>query len=325
MFFLGFILFNIFIIIFYFLLNSENKIVRLIGTIGFCIEMLVLIAWRQGISTILVHPITIMGISCIALGIFIISYRKIRNQKIKNQTLKDENFLEREINIEYTPSIASYIINQNIKYKDLIADIMDLYARKIIDIEVVNNDKKSYKFKTINNYSVENESNANKYIMKALINNENDEKFDFSIWEKYVLQEFGKYGFSDEKKINIKYLIIFEVIIGIIGAIIGEIINKDYFWAFFGFIFGLIVATFAICIFLGFMDNQKNTDLFMNNKGKNEISKLLKLKEFMKQYTLLKDRNIEQIVIYERYIPYAVALGINVTYRNTKFDIFDKD
>ena len=45
----------------------------------------------------------------------------------------------------------------------------------------------------------------------------------------------------------------------------------------------------------------------------------------MENYTLLKNRNVEEIVIYERYIPYAIALGVNVTYRNTMFDIFDEE
>lgn len=314
------------IVILYFLIKSKNKTRRFIGTIGFCIIILIYFAWNQGISTVLMHPITIMGVTCIILGIFIIVYRKIRNQRIKNQTLEEEQLLERDINFEYTPSIASYLIEQNIKYKDLIADIMDLYARKIIDIDVVNNNgKKSYKFKTVNHDLNKNECNSNKYILKTLINNEENEKFDFSIWADYILQNYKKYNFSKDGKINLKYTIIFMIIISLLGAIIGGIIDKSFSFAYVGFIEGLIVATFAMCIFFGFTDNQKNKDLFVSRKGEKEIVKLLKLKEFMSQYTLLKDRDVEQILLYERYIPYAVALGINVTYKNTKFDIFDKD
>ena len=45
----------------------------------------------------------------------------------------------------------------------------------------------------------------------------------------------------------------------------------------------------------------------------------------MENYTLLKDRNMEEIVIYERYIPYAIALDVNVTYKDALFDIFEEE
>ena len=39
-----------------------------------------------------------------------------------------------------------------------------------------------------------------------------------------------------------------------------------------------------------------------------------KFKRFIKNYTLIKDRKIEEIIIYEKYIPYAMVLGINKEY-----------
>ena len=34
---------------------------------------------------------------------------------------------------------------------------------------------------------------------------------------------------------------------------------------------------------------------------------------------------MEEIVIYERYIPYAIALDVNVTYKDALFDIFEEE
>ena len=51
----------------------------------------------------------------------------------------------------------------------------------------------------------------------------------------------------------------------------------------------------------------------------------MKFKNFIKDYTLLKDRQMEEIAIYESYIPYAIVLDLNVQYKNTKFDIFDEE
>ena len=49
------------------------------------------------------------------------------------------------------------------------------------------------------------------------------------------------------------------------------------------------------------------------------------VKKFIKDYTLLKERTINEIEIYESYIPYAITLDVNVQYKNTKFDIFDEN
>ena len=62
----------------------------------------------------------------------------------------------------------------------------------------------------------------------------------------------------------------------------------------------------------------------LNENGKSELVKWIKFKKFIKDYTLLKDREIEEIVIYEKYIPYAMALNINKEYNDEKIRDFVK-
>lgn len=67
-------------------------------------------------------------------------YKKIRNKKIKKDAFKDFEELNREINVEYSPAILSYLMDQNIEpQKDIIATLLNLYAKKIIKIERINN------------------------------------------------------------------------------------------------------------------------------------------------------------------------------------------
>lgn len=39
----------------------------------------------------------------------------------------------------------------------------------------------------------------------------------------------------------------------------------------------------------------------------------------------MKDKNIEDIVLYEKYIPYAVALEVNLNYKDTIFSVFERN
>ena len=113
----------------------------------------------------------------------------------------------------------------------------------------------------------------------------------------------------------------------IIGGIIGwnSEGGENAGLASVGVLAGFVISVFEICFYIAFIEIQKENGIFLNKEGKEELKKWIKLKNFMENYTLLKNRNVEEIVIYERYIPYAIALGVNVTYRNTMFDIFDEE
>ena len=49
----------------------------------------------------------------------------------------------------------------------------------------------------------------------------------------------------------------------------------------------------------------------LQNKGKEELKKIKNLKNFMKQYTLIYEKDIEYVMTLEGYIPYALSLGIS--------------
>ena len=49
----------------------------------------------------------------------------------------------------------------------------------------------------------------------------------------------------------------------------------------------------------------------LQNKGKKELKKIKNLKNFMKQYTLIYEKDIEYVMTLEGYIPYTLSLGIS--------------
>ena len=91
-----------------------------------------------------------------------------------------------------------------------------------------------------------------------------------------------------------------------------------------GMIGGAFLGTLVGSQFANFIKNSENTNGFLSSYGESELKKWMKFKKFIQEYTLLKERSIEEIAIYESYIPYAIALDVNVQYKNTQFDIFDE-
>lgn len=307
------------------LAKSKQKSKRTAAYIGLVIYFIIFFIFMYlkvsiTLEYLLLNPLTIGVLICAILAGFVYGYTFIRNYKAR----KHKNGMEREIEVDYSPSVVTCLLRQNLSYKDLIADIMNLYARKIINIDKKENNKITFKLNDRNTKTKIGKSDA--YIIETLIDDSDNKKFNFNIWKKSVNDEYQKYGFSDiniRKMLTLKSMGIFVICIGIIGAIIVFLKSQSLSEAFIGLIVGMIIGTLIVCYLLGFADKKSNSDMFLNERGKKELGKWIGIKEFMEQYTLIKDRSFEEIVLYESYIPYAISLGVNTTYKNTKFDIFD--
>lgn len=276
---------------------------------------------------LILYPIIIPIIMCLILGIIAYIYKKIRNKIYLKETYNDSDFLNREISTQIPPSIVGYLFCQKVKYKHLIADIMDLYAIKAINIK--KQEDNTLKIESIKNENAKKiTSESQQYILNTLVDKEDDLLFNYTEWKKLVIKEYKNNNWT--KKIETANAIIVTIIVlaySIIGGIVGwnSEGGENKGLASIGVLAGFVISIFVICFYIAFMELQKENGIFLNKEGKKELKKWIKLKNFMENYTLLKNRNVEEIVIYERYIPYAIALGVNVTYRNTMFDIFDEE
>ena len=304
---------------------SKNKKIK---TVGFVLSVLTIIIIFMWISWILaMNPmLTIIIYIIILLGIFAFIYKKYRNFKYQRESYKDINYLNRDISTEYPPSIVGYLFHQKLRYKDLIADIMELYVQKIITISKINEQGKT----KINLFLQEKDyrnivtSHSQLYIIHTLINNKQNESFDFIMWKQYVLEDYKIIKFDKRKKDD-RFKIIFciAVCITILSGVIGWIVGGESGYMILGLISGLLLGTSTGTIVADIMKDSENTNEFLSSYGESELKKWMKFKKFIQEYTLLKERSIEEIAIYESYIPYAIALDVNVQYKNTSFDIFD--
>lgn len=311
--------------------KSKNKTLKTIGLVVSVLSLIIYVYVQFG-SVIIFNPIFIVIYIAILFGILVFIYKKYRNLKYQKESDEDINYLNRDISTDYPPSIVGYLFNQKLRYKDLIADIMELYAKKIINISKSNEQGKTkiHFYLEEGDYRNQVTSQSQLYIIRTLIKDQQNVNFDFSSWKRLVLEEYKIRKFAKEQNDDKSKKIIFIMIICmvIIGGIIGWIGGSKTGFAIMTMIVGAIGGAFLGTIigylFANFMKSSENTNVFLSFYGESELKKWMKFKKFIKEYTLLKERTIEEIAIYESYIPYAIALDVNVQYKNTKFEIFDE-
>ena len=312
--------------------KSKNKKMR---TIGLVISILSIIIYGFVYldTSVIFNPIFVAFYIVFLFGIFLMIYIKYRNMKYQKESYEDINYLNRDVSADYSPPIVGYLVKHRLRYKDLIADIMELYAKKIINISKSNEqgEKKIHFYLIDEDYKNKVKSQSQLYIIKTLINDTQNIDFNFATWKQLVLEEYEERKFAKEKNdSNLKKVVLIIIICmvligGILGGISGISANSYGFPIFIGIMLGAFLGTIVGYLYITFMKSSENTNVFLSKYGENELKKWIKFKKFIEDYTLLKDRSIEETTIYESYIPYAIVLDVNVQYKDTKFDIFDEN
>ena len=191
--------------------KSENKKMRLIGW-GLLIFAIMAYAFSQFGVAFILNPVFSIILIGIIFGIFLVVYKNFRNIKYQKESYEDIEYLNRDISTEYPPSVVGYLINNRLKYKDLIADIMELYAEKIIDISKSNEqgEKKTNFYLADKVYRSKVKSKSYIYIIDTLIDDTKNEKFDFKTWKQLVIEEYEIREFAIYES-YIPYAIVLDV------------------------------------------------------------------------------------------------------------------
>ena len=274
-------------------------------------------------------------------NMFIKFFIAIRNFRLHvKATYNDIIVMNRDIDVDYSPAVLSYLYNFKVEpKKDILATILNLYNKKVMTIEKNEN---GYNFIPSKNADLNKLTLDEKYIYCHFIENkENIELFSSKDWEKNVIEEFKKYHFSKEKKatFNNKVFYTISIVISLIITalasnklltfIFGQQMIDDIFISISLSILFFIIISLIIMIPVGIVYytvlNIIELISKLNRKGKDELIKWIKFKKFIKEYSLIKDRKIEEVVLYEKYIPYAMALGINKEYNSSEIREFVND
>lgn len=235
-------------------------------------------------------------------------------------TSKKTECLERDIPKEIPPAIASILLDFHVDdEQDYLSTVSSLISKGYLEI--------------VNNQDIIIKNNNIDGLLKHEI-------FAFEIVSKkrfYNSEEFKKKTIQDAKKLGLleranRFAMMWDaitdcivdtvvlLIIAGIGAAMPEFL-EDYelISPFAWIIFWIVCAIYAYKIFKDVYTaysynspSQEQSLKYIYNKteeGEKYAERFSGLRRFLKEYTLMNEKDLDSIIIYKDYIPYAIALG----------------
>lgn len=240
--------------------------------------------------------IAILGFPLIVF-LFLFIIHNIVNGKKKTSVKFNE--YNRDVPKLYTPAMASLILDLNVEvYQDYTATILDLYVKKYIDI-VNDNDKMQFKLLKAEDETL-NLQEHERYIYNCIKDKRNFDENDFKM---LIVRDAQNSGLISETKYKSKYKLIIIAIVYLIFVLLLYNVNKMLF------LFLLLIPIIIVPIIVYMLQEEVDTKYKRTQKGNEEAKKIIALKQYIRDYTLIKEREIDYVDILEEYIPYALALG----------------
>ena len=312
----------------------------LFGMIVLVILTLIIIPLENSITTnyFILNLLPIAGIIIIFLTLYFIFGRE--------QKINDNAIYERDIPYNYSPAIVSALINQHNKkptIEDYVATIMYLCIKGKLRLEVIKKKKflgifgkdtdydiiiknsddgdlrkhESMVLDIIKKYS-KNDKILFSKLEKELGSPANDFPKEFEKWQRQVKKEAVKEGFFDNKDTFLLFNVLsfFTIAVGIYIMIIEGV---------FGY---LIAGIFGVVINYIFKQAlPRRTPL-----GAEHYLKWKHLRQYLNDFTMMKDNPPESIILWEKFLVYGITLGvadnvekvmkITLPDKNTKSSIF---
>lgn len=330
-------------------MNKETKYQKT-GSVKLTIWMLLIYAAVQAILFIcnLDNPIFLNIL--IVFNVFFVIYCIIVLSGVvkgKRAISKENKYLKkinpyiyfRELPNFFGIGVTTLLMDSTIEnYKDIVAVILDLCAKKYLNLEK-QGDKYIIKvLRGIDDSLLSNE----KYILSIVLNND-VKNISYKEWFNYCMQDgmnLGLYTHTIQKnKVNnpvlsrqerIKKDNKVKLILSLILPCLVFIFtfSSDLILAIFsslilyGISYFVLTMVFNIKLFFREMFkeakyhrnqnyvNQLNNKLTRTDKGVNELHKLYSFKAFIKDFGHFVDKKPEEVVLWDRYLSYAQVFGL---------------
>ena len=264
---------------------------------------------------------------------------------IKNRSYKSEHDYYRELPRNYSPSIVSFLTNLKVEYKkDVLSDLIYLEQKKVLKIDKNNN------IIILNNdYVFMNGEEHLRYIVNEIKSNDNRNLEDFlnnkdfheSKFRKLIIQDSFALGLLTRYSMQIFGIVIlliaffairifssysmFSISSSMNGVFsngpvdtnefINSFINMQNFintfrktipMFFIGFV-AIMMATKIIPI----IRRANDTDYMRSKQGKKDMGLWLSYSRFIKDFSIIEERDYEEKNLWGYYFAYGLALGIN--------------
>lgn len=276
---------------------------ELVGILGFLINDNDISGTINLMLLFLVIGIIIISLLLIFLFILNILYRIIYSGR--KLFIWEKEYI-RDFPKDCPPAIASLLYDLKIDiYKDYTATILELYLKKYINI--VKNDKK-YEFKILKESNEISNLNEHQQYVLSCVTDKN--KFDEIEFKNLIIKDAQSNNLIDNtKNVNLYKLMI--IILTPIILLISYYINEFLFYTLLTIVLTLLVT---LSILHDSLKTEKitlnvDTNYKRTKKGKEKALELSSLKQFIHDYTLIKDKPIDYIEVLEEYIPYALSLN----------------
>lgn len=216
----------------------------------------------------------------------------------------------REFPDTYGPEIVGYLLHKQISNDDLSASILNLIYKKAIAYEKT---EKKNDYKLINLHVEESTlTESEQKLLKWLFNDNDEIKLSelkkeaknsytgfinrYNTWKNETTKEAKTYQFF-EKSTGHK-------IIGGLYSFIGGYFIPTIFFLTGHYIIGILSIIFIIGAFIYLVSYKKRTI-----SGNEAYHKWMGLKNFMVDFGKMDDKELPEIVLWEKYLVYAVSLG----------------
>lgn len=235
----------------------------------------------------------------------------IKYDKEHTSTFKTQYY--RDIPASYGPEVVKYLLDRNIGPNQLSSSLLNLIADKFIEFEEVG--KKDYLLKKSDSTKriltdgeqklinwFFNEIGDGKEVKLKDIKNASNKKYEkflknYNEWKDTVTAEAIKENFFEDNATGKTK----GILISILGLMIA-LFGMSYYMN--GLIF-LIIISSSIISLVYFISFTKRTI-----KGNEDYLRWMGLKNFIKDFGKFKERDLPQIVLWEKYLVYASVFGL---------------
>lgn len=271
--------------------------------------------------TVLIVTNIIGIILAIVVAKKIIKYNKLLKQTPKLKPTEEFEYFRDIPNEAETPAGAGFLYYfqsiglQNNMPKIISATMLDLCMKKYIEFEVIPNKKDQIKVNLKKEFAVglpEDEKIIYELLQK--IPKKEPNSFTMKEFEKYLSNHSSSiYNLFNKIEKNAEEQEEKE------GNYSKELIKKANEWAIkgVGYTFLTVISLFLMWIlvipaiiatvYCFKISSRCNT---LTQKGVNEREKWVKLKRYMEDFSMIKDKTVPELVLWEKYLVYATAFGI---------------
>lgn len=291
----------------------KTKMGKLLLLIGFTpmIMLILYMDWEQIYkSNKLIFSLQILLFLISTIYVFIKYFiSKITIYKIETSYNVVDDKYYREILDEDSCGVLSYVYNKKINYKDiLISTLIGLEKEKILEFDY---DKKYIKVLSSETTGL---CEYEKYILELLRSNEKNDIILFPKLKKIILNENFRINIKGMIKKSSKEKGYYKTT-DFGHSFMIYILFLNYFITLFccfflqnGEISILCFANEILLLFLAYIENKKI--YIRTSKGKMLSQKLNGLKNYLVDFSIINERNVEDINLWDYYILYAIIFDL---------------